>query len=198
MKFTEVQGYKFLDYYSKKITIVSKDDKTLRFQIPTMYMPFGISGFVPPDGNTKWNIDFSMKGDAFYQFLKNFERDVIENVQKQSRAIFGHEKTFEELSIMFNSNVKEDPGGTWEPKFRAKVDDHTHIFDDQDEELTDELKMNLYSRSHGTAIVEVGSVYFFNAKFGVTWKISQLKLKQRQLPEQDQGTTISGFQFINV
>jgi hypothetical protein len=190
MKFTEVQGYKFLDYYNKKITIVNKDDKMLRFQIPTMYMPFGVSGFVPPDGNTKWNVDFSVKGDEFYKFVKNFERDVIENVQKQSRTIFGHEKTFEELSIMFHSNMKEDPGSSWEPRFRAKVDDHTHMFNEKQEELTDELTPNLYSRSHGTAIVEVSSVWFINKKFGVTWKISQLKLKCT--------STSSGFQFVNV
>jgi hypothetical protein len=61
MKFNEFGQPDFGDYSSRKI-VLSKDGKPARFQIPRLYMPFGISGFTPDVGQKKWNIDFSLKG----------------------------------------------------------------------------------------------------------------------------------------
>ena len=49
-------------YDGRKISLSTKDGRPLRIQTPRMYMPFGISGFTPVVGATKWNLDFSMKG----------------------------------------------------------------------------------------------------------------------------------------
>jgi hypothetical protein len=186
MRFGEVADFKVMPYYNKKITIVNKDDRPLRFQIPRMYMPFGVSGFIPPSGPTKWNIDFSMKGwdtedgyiNKFYNFLKSFENRIIEEVQKQSIEIFGRDVSHEELTGMFNSNIK--PNDPWEPKFRVKIGDDANIFNEQDVELDIEFVDKLYERHTGAAIVEPQSIYFMQRKFGVTWKISQLKIYELQ------------------
>ena len=64
MKFTDLnpdEDLAFSVYANRKISLSSKN-KPVRFQIPRMYMPFGISGFTPEVGPTKWNVDFSMKG----------------------------------------------------------------------------------------------------------------------------------------
>ena len=184
---------------NQKITLSTKDGKPMRVQTPRLYMPFGISGFTPPVGNTKWNIDFSMKGHDeegnvkdFYETLQKTEAAIVEAVRAQSPNIFDREMTTEELLPMFNSNIKHSPDR--EPKFRVRVDTtmggelKASIFDKDKNSITTELKEKLYARNSGVAIVEMNSMYFLNKKFGVTWKLHQLAVYE---PQQ-----LRGFQFM--
>lgn len=197
---TLIDNLDILEYDGRKISFSTKEGKPVRIQIPRMYMPFGISGFTPPVGNTKWNVDFSMKGydeegnyvKAFYDILTKMEETIIENVSKQSEAIFHKHMTVEDLKPMFNSNIKHSADR--EPKFRVKVDTNTDgmikpgVFNSEREHLKDAASDKLYARNSGVAIVEMVSVYFLNKKFGVTWKLHQLVVYE---PQQ-----LKGFQFI--
>ena len=117
MRFTELkidQDLKFNDFYNKRIVITNAENKPLRFQIPRMYMPFGLSGFTPEIGPTKWNVDFSMNGwneennyiKRFYDFIRNIEKHSCDHIQENSLEIFG--KSDVDVSEIFNSNIKED------------------------------------------------------------------------------------------
>ena len=55
------------DYNNRKIVLSTKDGKPLRITTPRMYMPFGVSGFTPEVGQTKYNIDFN---DYFREALE--------------------------------------------------------------------------------------------------------------------------------
>ena len=187
-------------YDGRKISFCTKERNLVKFQIPRMYMPFGISGFVPEIGATKWNIDFDIKGwdeegnivKKFYETLKEIENKVIQEVSNQSETIFGKYMSIEELKPMFNSNVKESPER--EPKFRVKVDAtmdgkvKSHVYDENKNSLIDDIKNGLYSRNSGTAVVEMNSIYFLNRKFGISWKLNQLVVYEPQ--------RLKGFQFI--
>lgn len=168
-------------------------------QIPRMYMPFGVYGFVPDVGATKWNIDFSMKGweeennyvKTFYESLRAVENKVIDSVTRQSECIFKNKHTPEEVKAMFNSNIKESADR--EPKFRVKVDTNddalikAFVFDQAKNPITTVATNGLYARNSGIAIVELAGVYFLNKKFGLTWKLHQLQVFE---PQQ-----LKGFQF---
>jgi hypothetical protein len=187
------------EYNNRRMVISTKQGTPLKIQFPRMYMPFGVSGFVPEIGPTKYNIDFAIKGwdeedsymKKFYDSLKIIEGVIIDSVTEQSEVIFGSKMTREELLPMFNSNVKES--NDREPKFRVKVDttvDDTikaNVFDADKNPLRDAVKNGLYSRNSGHAIVELGSVYFLNRKFGCTWKLNQLIVYEPQ--------NLKGFQF---
>ena len=189
------------DPSGKKMTLKTTNNKPVRFQIPRMYMPFGISGFTPEMGPTKYNVDFAMKGwdeednyvKNFYEFLRSLENKIIDSVESQSVEIFGKNISKEELLKIFNSNIKESPGR--EPKFRTKVDtsydDSTikfPIFDSNGSEVENCVATNgLYSRHSGVGIVELTSVYFLNKRFGMTWRLTQLKVFEPQ--------RLKGFQF---
>jgi hypothetical protein len=187
-------------YDGRKITLSTKEGKPLRIQFPRMYMPFGISGFTPEVGATKWSLDFAMKGydedgnyvKKFYDTIHEFEDKIIEAVHEQSEDIFKRKVSKDELKSMFNSNIKESSDR--EPKFRVKVDTSmegklkAHVYDEHRNPLNDECVSGLYSRSSGTAIVEINSVYFLNKMFGVTYKLYQLVTYEPQ--------TLKGFQFI--
>lgn len=187
-------------YNNRRIVLSTKQGTPMRVQFPRMYMPFGVSGFVPEIGPTKYNIDFAVKGydeedsymKKFYDSLRALEDKVVDAVVEQSQAIFGKPMTKEELLPMFNSNVKEAPDR--EPKFRVKVDTTVDemikaaVFDADRNPIRDEVKSGLYARNSGHAMVELNSVYFLNRKFGLTWKLNQLVVYEPQ--------NLKGFQFV--
>jgi hypothetical protein len=197
---TFLEDLDILEYDGRKISICTVEGKPARIQMPRMYMPFGVSGFTPAVGNTKWNVDFSMKGydedgnyvKSFYETILKIETCIIENVAKQSVEIFGKEMTVDELRPIFNSNLKYSEGR--EPKFRVKVDVSgtgvvkTGIFNSERHHLKDEMNDKLYARNSGVGIAELCSVYFLNRQFGVTWKLHQLVVHE---PQQ-----LKGFQFV--
>ena len=200
MKFTDFNEPDFGDYASRKI-VLSKDGKPARFQIPRLYMPFGISGFTPDVGQKKWNIDFSLKGwdedggyvQKFYRFLVDLENSVVDHVHRNSDQIFGSPMSRDAVEAMFNSNIKYSEGR--EPKLRVKVDVDSDgmikpkIFDANEVDITSEAEEKLHARQTGAAIVELNSIYFMNRRFGVTWKLHQLKVFEPQ--------RLKGFQFIS-
>ena len=187
-------------FNNRKIVISTKQGTPLRVQFPRMYMPFGVSGFTPEVGQTKYNIDFAIKGydeedsymKKFYDSVRKLEDQIIDSVVEQSEVIFGAPMTKEQLLPMFNSNVKEAPGR--EPKFRVKVDTtmddqiKPNVFDADKNPLRDNATNGLYARNSGHAIVELNSVYFLNRKFGCTWKLHQLIVEEPQ--------NLKGFQFV--
>jgi hypothetical protein len=190
-----VENLQINAYNNKRIVLATKQGTPMRVQFPRMYMPFGVSGFVPEIGPTKYNIDFAIKEDSymnsFYESIRALENKVIDAVVDQSQAIFGNPMTKEELLPMFNSNVKEAPGR--EPKFRVKVDTtvddsiKASVFDADRNIIRDEVRSGLYARNSGHAMVELNSVYFLNRKFGLTWKLNQLVVYEPQ--------NLKGFQF---
>lgn len=196
MRFSEFDlntNFNIGEYNNRKIPLSTGDLKPIRFQIPRMYLPFGVSGFTPEVGPTKYNVDFSMKGwdeedsyvNKFYNSVKDLETMIITKVVQNSETIFGSQLTVDEVTAMFNSNIKEQEDR--EPKFRLKIDDKTRVFDVAEQDVTTELENGLYAKHSGIAMVELGNVYFLNRMFGITWKMTQLKLYEPQ--------RLKGFRF---
>jgi hypothetical protein len=201
IKFDQViDDIKIADYSNRKIVLSTQKGEPIRFQIPKMYMPFGISGFTPEIGNKKWNVDFSMRGfdesagiiKKCYDVLRQIEDKIINNVAEQSEEIFGKKMTYDELRPLFNSNIKESSGR--EPKFRVKVDTDFEgkikpfIYDQEKKDIRCVAEDGLHSRTTGSAIVELNSVYFMNKKFGCTWKLYQMMVSDIQ--------RLKGFQIM--
>jgi|TARA_B100001142_G_scaffold325288_1_gene378588 hypothetical protein len=195
-----IENLQINEFNNRKIVLTTKQGTPLRVQFPRMYMPFGVSGFTPEVGPTKYNIDFAIKGydeedsymKKFYDSVRKLEDKIIDAVVEQSETIFGTPMSKEELTPMFNSNVKESPGR--EPKFRVKIDTDVDgnikpsVYDGDKNPKKDEATNGLYARNSGQAIVELNSVYFLNKKFGCTWKTYQLVVHEPQ--------NLKGFQFI--
>ena len=195
-----INNLEIAEYNNRKVVLSTKQGTPLRIQFPRLYMPFGVSGFTPEVGPTKYNIDFALKGHdeddryikSFYEGIRGIEDKIIESVVNQSEKIFGSHMSKEDLIPMFNSNVKQSPDR--EPKFRVKVDtDHQDmikagVYDSDKNAVKTEVTNGLYSRNSGHAIVELNSVYFLNRKFGCTWKLHQLIVYEPQ--------NLKGFQFL--
>ena len=157
-------------FNNRKIVISTKQGTPFRIQFPRMYMPFGVSGFTPEVGQTKYNIDFAIKGyDEDESYMKKF---------------YDSTRKIEDM-------IKQSPDR--EPKFRVKVDTtmddqiKANVFDADKNPLHDDATNGLYARNSGHAIAELNSVYFLNRKFGCTWKLHQLIVYEPQ--------NLKGFQF---
>jgi len=195
-----VENIQLNEYNNRKIVISTKQGTPFRIQFPRMYMPFGVSGFTPEVGPTKYNVDFAVKGydedgsymKKFYENIRKIEDMVIDSVIEQSECIFGKKMTKEELKPMFNSNIKMS--GDREPKIRVKVDTDMEdmmkatVYNSDKTPIRAEVSNGLYARNSGHAIVELNSVYFLNRMFGCTWKLYQLVVYEPQ--------NLKGFQFV--
>jgi len=202
MKFIDFTAPDFGEYTSRKI-VLSLNDKPIRLQIPKLYMPFGISGFTPDYGQKKWNIDFSIKNwdqesynQKFYRFLINLENQIIDHIHKNCEQIFFCALPRDSIVAMFNSNIKPSDGR--DPRFRVKVDTDMNgrikpiIFDENETDITSVAEEKLHSHKMGSAIIELNSVYFMNKRFGLTWKLHQLKVFEPQAKK------ATGFLFSSI
>jgi hypothetical protein len=214
MKFNEINIE--LSEYSKKTIKLLHGKKNAKFQIPRLYIPFGMSGFTPPIGATKWNIDFNLQGweeegnpaNVFYNWVRALEDEVKHKIADNAHEIFGTPKTFEQIDNMFNSNIKQSNNPIHPPKLRVKVDITPDgviapdIFDEQSNPLDDgEPSNGLFIQRTAAAIVELGGVYFMNKMIGITWKLVQMKLYEPSRLKgphfvEEEEPKISGFQFV--
>ena len=84
-----IENIQINQFNNRRIVISTKQGTPLRIQFPRMYMPFGVSGFVPEIGPTKYNIDFAIKGydeeesymKKFYDSIKSLENMIIDFYQ---------------------------------------------------------------------------------------------------------------------
>src|SRR6056300_1604803 len=68
-----IENLEIAEFNNRKIVLSTKEGTPLRIQFPRLYMPFGISGFVPEVGPTKYNVDLALKGyDEEGSYIKNF------------------------------------------------------------------------------------------------------------------------------
>ena len=191
-RFTQIDvadGVVLGEFYNKRIPIMGADQKPLTFQMPRMYLPFGLSGFVPPSGPTKWNLDFVMKGwnepggyvNRYYEWVREVENKVISHIHDNSQVIFGAHLTREEVESMFSSNLKDGQNG-YDPKLRVKADTWPDgnlkfkVFDENQVDVTEPAEKDLFKQNSGIALVELNGIWFFQRKFGITWRTTQLQI----------------------
>ena len=100
-----IEDLEIAEFNNRKIVLSTKEGTPVRIQFPRLYMPFGVSGFTPEVGPTKYNVDLAMKGydedgsyiKKFYESLRVIEGKVIDAVTEQSEKIFDKKKTLFQL-----------------------------------------------------------------------------------------------------
>ena len=105
-----IENLEIAEFNNRKIVLSTKDGTPMRIQFPRLYMPFGVSGFTPEVGPTKYNVDLALKGHdeegsyikKFYESLKQIESKIIDAVvdQSQSMNLFMESPTMSKLSSM--------------------------------------------------------------------------------------------------
>jgi hypothetical protein len=161
----------------------SRYDEKIVLQSPTVMIPFGVSEF---KGN--YYLDMSVRDNTFVQFIKNFEEKVINQAHIKSEEWFGKQITKDTIVQMFKSNMRETKKGFPEI-FKAKLYMNDGEYEGDVYDINkNEIKIDaLEKMSKIQVIVELVGIYIIPNAFGVTWKVSQIKL----LPQKQ----ISGYAF---
>ena len=174
---------KFLYVYSEK--------KSLVLKMPKMRLPFGASKDTYAKKN-QFVVDLSFENNK--ELLESFEKldkAVIKKVQEE----YYPEKQVEEVASMFTSCIKRSNNPAFSPSFRAKIvtqDDVKIKCDLYESEKNDEGRypkidlnekggetylLNVVNRGSSIeSIVECIGLWFMNDKFGLSYKINQIKI----------------------
>jgi len=87
-----IENLEIAEFNNRKIVLSTKEGTPMRIHFPRLYMPFGVSGFTPEVGPTKYNVDLALKGhdeegsyiNKFYTSIRAIEDKIIDNVVEQS------------------------------------------------------------------------------------------------------------------
>ena len=195
----------------KTVYVHYNESSQYSIQTPVMPLPFGLS-IDDRQEVPKYAIDLSFRGmegnpqiQKFHDNLVELDEKLIEDGVENSMAWFKKKKTSKEvMSSLYNAVVRVsrdketgEPDGRYPPTMKVKIPNYEgkwgcDIFDDKKNELKpspEELKELITKGSKVQALIRCTGVYFAAGKFGVTWRVTQLKIFS--------SNTLKGYSFID-
>lgn len=178
---------------------IKYEGKKLLLQIPLTFT-WGAQEHEDDNGNKSYSLNLSLEKDSeLFNKIKDFEDKIIADSIANSKKWFGKAKMTEEVVdalfykiLKFPKNKETDePDLTRNPSMKIKIPywdgkfTFSALFNMQREMIystkrgiTDTHPTKLIpSKSHISAVIECGGVWFAAGRFGVTWKLVQGKVK---------------------
>jgi hypothetical protein len=164
-------------------------DEPLVFQTPEMVGPYGISVWPSDNGGPdKYSLDLSFAGldsreavKALYDFLETLEQRLLHDAMENSMAWFG--KKYPSLDVIeaLRTPIIKRGKGDYPPTFNMKLPlkDGKFQFPVFDGKRTEVDLFDVLGTSKGAryqAILQCTGVWIVGTKFGVTFKVRQLKV----------------------
>ncbi len=195
----------------KTVYVHYNESSQYSIQTPVMPLPFGLS-IDDRQEVPKYAIDLSfrgMEGNSQLQKCKDrlveLDENLVDDGVENSMAWFKKKKTSKEVvSRLYNAVVRVskdketgEPDGRFPPTMKAKIPNYEgrwgcDIFDDKKNELKptpEELKDLISKGTKVQALIRCTGVYFAAGKFGVTWRVTQLKIFK--------SNSLKGYAFID-
>jgi len=169
-------------------------------QTPKMSLPWNMGCYRGPEGNQPptYKLDLSFKGMENDPKIKELH-DMIEKIDKRmlkagaenGLAWFKKKDMNEEvlkalytpmMKLSIDKNTGE-PDGKWPPSVRIKVPNYDgkfscEVFDTEKNEIdTSNLENVLVRGCEVQSLIECSSVWFAGGKYGLSWKIVQMKVQ---------------------
>ena len=203
--------------YGGKVVYINKNSAKFRIQTSEMSMPYGLSENEITDSKTneiighKYHINLSFKGidqdnsDAeklkkLHKMLKEMDELVIDEAIKNSLSWLKMKKVTHEtvkalyspIIIVSKDKETQEPNGKYPDTFKGKLPYYdgnftTEVYNEK-RELVD-VKSTLVKGAKGKSLLECTGIWFAGGRFGLGWKVVQMKVK---VPE-----TLSGYAFID-
>lgn len=189
-------------------------NNSLVIQTPTLNAPFGISIWPGERGAPdKYTLDLSFAGrentpgiQEFYDMLQNVSNFVLDSALENSNTWFKKKYPSRDvIEAIFNSNIRYSKDKTtgeisnaYPPTFKMNLpyrDNHFTFpcYGTNRETINLMEILNQPSRGKGarvTAIMQLNSLWIVGGKFGLTWKVSQLRIALPQIS--------SGYAFVPI
>jgi hypothetical protein len=192
----------------------NEDPKKLRFQLPKMKAPFGVSGWSIDGSGKSSSIPNENSNDAIELAFNSFEEPalrkieeleefIIKNAFENSKEFFNKKKPLDACKMFFTTGVRHtvDEDGNksdkYPPRIRCKMmktpDNHYTV---QVYENRKKVPMDIYNyssvlpkMSECTAIVDCASIWIVGEKFGVSFRPTQMKVSKNE-------TSLKDYAFI--
>jgi hypothetical protein len=176
-----------------KIVYISYDNGPLIMQTPEMVAPFGISQWDNDKGGKKSTLDLSFKGkesrpnlERFYENLEALDKKIVSEAFENSPSWFKKktsEEVLKELYTPILRHAKDKNTGEITNKypstFKATLPEKDGKFTfevyNQKRELVDLNSMELKG-AKVTAMIQCLGIWIAGTKFGVSWKILQMRV----------------------
>lgn len=171
-----------------KSIYVGYDNGPLIFQTPEMVAPFGVSKWDKENGGDKFSLNLSFKGketreplNKFFENLNTLNETLIQGAKNNSEAWFGNVKSeivLRELITPVISYSKEKD--KYPPTIKANLMQKNgnydiEVYDENRNEIKYDGTMDL-KNAKITALIQCLGIWVIGSKFGITWKIVQMRV----------------------
>ncbi len=202
------QGKKSV-YINYKYTDKDETGKKLRFKLNGIHIPFGISGWdatankgSEPNEKTNDTLNISLENKELYEILSGINEVAQQHILKSAndklikrpKSKEGKPFTIEDIIDSFSNSIKVSPpkdGKNYNPYLQTKlykqngeysgIDVYDTKIKNKKHILTVENQSSLIpKRSKCNCILECYKMWFINGRFGISWKISQIKVFSNQ------------------
>jgi len=175
----------------KVVYLNYENSKKITMQTPELSTPFGLGSYTDDStGITKYSLDASFRGmeqdakvKSFHDAMKNLDNYLIDVAVKNSKDWFGKKMSREVVEELYRPLVKpsKEPE-KYAPTIKFKIISNDSgmkvLAFDQNKEPFD--MNNMTPGGQVACIIEVGSVWFVNKQFGVSWRLVQAKINQQE------------------
>ena len=175
------------------------DDSTqIMIQTPKMRLPYGLGKFEQQDKWPKYSLDMSFGGMEENQKIKDFyetmnaidEKIINDTVKTYSQKWFRKKTMSEDVArTLFTTSIKRSKDketgeftDKYPPTFKAKVPFWEgritcNVYDHNKAKLGDtNIEQCIAKGQNVVAIIKCAGVWFSGGKYGISWKVDQLKL----------------------
>jgi len=182
------------------------ESRNLVLQTPSLQVPYGVKnsaeGEYARPGPPKFSVDLALRGyqdagkvKAFHDALAALDEHMIKLAEQNTKLWFGKVLSREVIAAFYTPSLKfgrtkEGDPSPYPPTIKLQLkkkyntDDFECHFYDQSSKTDPNAKPLvgipieelLPKRSEVTALIQPGSVWFVNGKFGVSWKATQVRL----------------------
>merc|ERR1712072_138999 len=195
----------------KTVYVQYNESSQYSVQTPIMPLPFGLS-VDDRQEIPKYALDLSFRGmeenpqvKKFHDSLVELDEKLLDDGVENSMAWFKKKKSSKEvMSSLYNPVVKVskdketgEPDGKYPPTVKVKIPNYDgkwgcDIYDDKKNELKpspEELKDMISKGTKVQALIRCTGVYFAAGKYGVTWRVTQLKIFR--------SSSLKGYAFVD-
>ena len=177
----------------KLIYINYDEKKNVDLITPSIRFPFGVNKFESDNGGCKYDLTLSLDNmedasiKSFYTCIKQVDEFIKEEARKNSLTWFKKRDASEEvINALFTDSIKQKDN--YSPVIKTKITEYNNefkiaVYDDKantlypNEQNDSSAFLNKIKKNgRGVAIISPSVVWISNNRFGITWKLTQLKV----------------------
>ena len=167
--------------------------KNLSFNLENVKLPFGVNYIQTKSNDVKANAPLSLgpKCEDFIQFVYNIENMICSEGFERSARWFNQEYSEEEVKDMFKQSLYHK-NKDFPPTITPKIPTDAVLYD----ENKNVMKLSSFEKgTYADIKIEISGIWISQNKFGISWKICEMKKKKFVKPKYQNKEITSTYAF---